>query len=394
MERMLQTKCLTKIEELKEISGLWDQLLAQSLNNSYSVSWIWTSHWMDVYLKDNRLLCVAVYDDERLVGLAPLWIKRTRQLGLGTLKTLGFLGSEAVCGDHVDLIISRKNSEAICAAIWEQLFGPLRREWDIWEYNYVPSLSPVFHSLYKLSDADERCLGMVITGYSICLYVALPETWEAYRASLSRNSRGLLKTSTELVAKAGTLEFRVCDTADDIPAFFKTHIELNRKSWNERGQQGSYGSPSFRKFHHELAADLIAKGKLFLCVLELNGVPVGSSYGFEHNRVMHYYTLGVERAAVPKASIGRILQGRCIEAAIALGCREFDMLRGYEDYKYSWTDLERRELLVTFYNRSFGALVFILRQFISRYSKQVGKAVLGNKTSAVKRWLGKGPKKG
>lgn len=386
---MLNVKCLTSVDELKAISGQWDQALGESLNNSYSLTWVWLSHWISVYLPDGRVLCLAVFDDDKLVGLAPFWVKRQRQLGLGNLKILRFIGSEEVCGDHLDMIVSRKNSEAICAAIWEQLYGPLRKEWDIWEYNYVPSDSPVLHSLYKLSDQDNRCLGMVITGYTICPYIALSDTWEAHLASLSSNSRGSLKASATLMSQTGTLELHVCTTADSIPAFMKTLIELHRKSWHERGRSGSFATERFRQFHRELAEDLLAQGNLFLCNLELDGTPVGSFYGFEHNRVMHGYLLGAERSAVPRASIGRVLLGRCIEAATKRGCREFDWLRGYEEYKYHWTDRERRELLVTFHNRSLGALIYILKQFVARYSKQVGKVVLGNKTPTIKRWLGR-----
>ena len=151
---MLQVKCLTSVEEMKSISGQWDQLLSKSLNNSYPLSWSWLSCWMNIFLTDARPLCVAVFDDDKLVGLAPLWVKRVRQLGLGRLKVLRFLGSEEVCADHLDLIVSRKNSEAICAAIWEHLYGPLWKEWDIWEYNHVPADSAVLHSLYKLSDKE------------------------------------------------------------------------------------------------------------------------------------------------------------------------------------------------------------------------------------------------
>ncbi|MBI5266873.1 MAG: GNAT family N-acetyltransferase [candidate division Zixibacteria bacterium] len=387
---MLNVKCLTKVDELTAISGQWDQLLAQSLNNSYSLSWAWLSRWLSVYLPYGRLLCLAVFDDDKLVGLAPLWVHRQRQLGLGHLKILRFIGSEEVCPDHLDLIVSRKNSDAICTAIWEHLHGPLRREWDIWEYNYVPSDSQVLHSLNKLSERDDRCLAMTISGYTVCPYSNLSETWEAHLVSLSSNSRGSLKASAGLLTEAGKLELSVCTTAESISSFMGTLIDLHRKSWQERGRSGSFSTEKFRQFHRELAEDLLASGNLLLCNLELDGTPVGSFYGFEHNKVMHGYLLGTDRSAVPRASIGRVLLARCLEVAISRGCREFDWLRGYEDYKYHWTDRERRELLVTFHNRTFGALVHILEQFVVRYSKQVGKVVLGSKTQTVKRWLGRG----
>jgi CelD/BcsL family acetyltransferase involved in cellulose biosynthesis len=387
---MLQVKVLRSSAEFKELSGLWDLFLDRSLTNPYSLSWPWLTHWLDIYLEDNPLLSIAVFDEDKLVGFAPLWVKRQRQLGIGTLKILRFIGSEEVCTDHLDLIVARKNTDAICATIWEHLYGPLRKEWDIWEYNYVPSDSKVLHSLFQLGNHDNRCLAMTVTGYTICVYVTLPDSWEAYRTSLSRNSRGMLKASTELVEKAGQLGFRVCDRVEDVKEFMEIHIALHRKSWNDRGLPGSFSTEKFRRFHRELCEDLVAKGKLFLCLLEFNGAPVGSSYGFEHNKVMCYYTLGVERDIVPKASLGRIHLGKCIEGAIQRGCREFDMLRGFEDYKYSWTDTERRELLVTIHNRTLAVLIYLFLQFADRFGKQTLKWILGDKTRTVKRWFGKG----
>ncbi len=387
---MLQLKTLTTVDELAAIADSWDQLLSQSLNNSYSLSWTWLSHWLNVYLGNDRLLCVLVYDDARLVGIAPFWVKKLRQLGIGRLRILRFIGSEEVCADHLDLIISRKNSKAICAAIWEELHGPLRKEWDFWEYNFVPAMSPVLQSLTELADKDNRCLSMNITGFTICPYAMLPDSWETYITSISRSSRGNLKTSTELLTKAGNLQLRICDSHESLPGYLETHMDLHRKSWNDRGQDGSYTTETFKRFHRELSQDLLSRGQLMLCSLELDGVAIGSFYGFIHEKVIYYYLLGVNRAAVPKAGIGRVLLGKCIEAAIGRKCTEFDMLRGFEEYKYYWTDTERRELLITFHNRSINALIFILRQFVNRFSKQVGKVLLGGKTKAVKQWLGKG----
>ncbi len=391
---MLQVKCITGVAELATLSEQWDQLLAQSTNNSYSLSWAWLNHWMNNYLSGNELLTLAVYDEEKLVGLAPLWVERKRQFGLARLKMLQFIGSEEVCGDHVDLIVSRKNSEAICTAIWEHLSGPARKAWDVWEYNGVCSHSGILQCLRKISDEDRRCLGMVIHEYSICPYIDLPASWEIYLTSLSANQRRAFKVSSDAMSQTGKVELRLCDSAGDLPAFMNTHIELHRKSWNDRGQHGSFATEKFRKFHREYALELLGNGKLVLCNLELDGTPVGSFYGFEHNKVLHYYLLGVDRSAVPKASIGRVLIGKCIETAIQRGCTRFDFLRGFETYKYDWTDLEKRELSVTFYNRTASALLYILRQFLSRYSRQVGNVLLGERFLTVKKLLGRGPKNG
>lgn len=383
---MLRVECLTSISEVEAIAGKWDDLLGRSHNNSLMMNWAWISQWLKVYLKSNTLLCLVVYDDQKLVGIAPHWIHKQRILGLGRVKVLRFIGSEEVCGDHLDLIISRKNTEAICKVIWEQLNGPLRSRWDIWEYQYVPAYSPILHALCTLSDNDPTGLGMIFAGYTICPYVSLPSSWDAYVSSLSANQRRALNISTDLLNKTGDLDLQFCDSREEIPAFMQTHIELHRASWQERGKSGSFATEAFRQFHLDLARNLFDRGQLFLCNLLLKGAPIGSFYGFSHDKVLYYYLLGAKREIVPGASVGRVLLGRCIKAAIERGFVEFDMLRGYEDYKYHWTDRERRELLITFYNRSFGALAYILTRFAIRFGKQAGKTFLGQNVSRLKRW--------
>lgn len=389
---MLRVECLKKVEDLNAISAQWEQLLGQSLTNSYSLSWPWLRHWLAVYLSKNTLLCLIVYDEDRIVGIAPLWVKKVRQAGIASLRILRFIGSEEVCGDHLDLIIHQKNFEAICRAIWEHLHGPLKKEWDIWEYDFVPSDSKVLHTLNELSERDVRCLGMSINGYTICPYATLPETWEQYQATIGTKQRGNLKTSTNLMMQAGQLEFKICESIADLPRFMASHIDLHNKSWHDRGQSGSFASRNFTEFHRRFSEELLQQGRLLLCNLELNGIPVGSFYGFEYKKVLHYYLLGVNREAVPKASIGRVLLAKSIEAAIQRGCREFDMLRGFEEYKYYWTDLERRELLITLSNRTVGALVYSLRQFTKRFLKNFAAVLFGSRMITLKRWLGRGVK--
>ena len=385
---MLRVEDLRTIEELNSVSGQWDRLLEQSLTPCHAMSWDWISNWLNVYLQNRAILCLAVYDDDRLVGLAPFWVEKKRSFLLFGVRILKLIGSEEVCGDHTDLIVHRKNSVAICGAIWERLFGELGGEWDIWEYNSIPSNSKVLQAFRKKSETDKRCLELALWGYIICPYIELPSTWDEYLASLSVNQRRAFKVSSESMSQAGEVQLRLCENSQDLASFMQTHIELHRKSWIDRGHQGAFETKSFREFHMKYALSLLSTGQLFLCNLELNGTPVASLYGFVYGRVLYYYLLGVDRSAVPKASIGRVLMGRCIEEAIRRGYSRFDFLRGFEEYKYDWTDLEQRELLSSFYNRSIGAVAFILRQFISKFGRQVINVILGDKTATVKRMLG------
>ena len=381
---MIDIKCFRSVEELKTISDDWDTLLAQSSNNTVSLSWDWITNWIKIYLGPDKLLCVAAYDDNKLVGLAPLWVKEIRQIGLFKLRILRFIGSEEICSDHLDFIISKKHLRNISSLIWNHLYGELRKFWDIWEYNNVSSDSIILHIFCQQAVTDYRCLRTEITGYTICPYINLPDSWDDYLASLSSNQRRALKVSTELIEKVGALELSVCTNRSTLHEYMRTHIQLHHKSWEDRGQSGSFKSDQFNAFHYSFAENRLLQNKLLLYSLNLDGIPIGSFYGFEHDQIMYYYLLGVDRSAVPKASIGRVVLGHCIRLAIDRKCREFDLLRGFEEYKYDWTKSERREWLVTFYNCSWPALLLLFRRYCSQYIKHAAQFVFGKHTEKVK----------
>ncbi len=383
---MLITKYINSFEDLEALSEKWDTLLQQSINYTYSLSWNWVFNWVRIYIEEqNKLLCIAVYDKNDLVGIAPFWIEQKQQLLFKPIRILRFIGSKEICPDHLDLIIHKKNSKEICAEIWEHLFNNLHKKWDIWEYNSVSVHSPILQILRKLSDNDRRNLGFSINNYEVCPYIQLPESWNIYLESLSANQRRALKISGDRISKLGTITLKFCETIQELPEFMETHINLHKKSWADRGKTGSFRTEQFRRFHNEFARDCLNNGSLFLCNLELDNIPIGSFYGFVYNKTLLYYLIGVNRSAVPTANIGRVLLGYCIKEAIRRGYNGFDFLRGSESYKYDWTNLEQQELFVTFYNRSFRALVFILKQFLSSFCRQYGYVLLGEKVKNLKR---------
>lgn len=387
---MLHIKCFRTRAEVEAIAKQWDEIVRRSWNNSFFMTWTWLSHWLDVYLDDHSLLCLGVYDDENLVALAPFWVETRRQWGVGRLKILRFIGSEEACPDHMDLIIPKSHTYGISRLIWDELYGPLRKEWDIWSYEYVPADSHVFHNIHLLAESDDRCLGLVLRDYTICLYVDLPDSWDKFFASFNSKQRRNIREPVEVAQKLGPLELRFCERPEEVPQFLQILIDLHEKSWQERGAAGSFASPRFSRFHHELAASLVGKKQLFLCSLELSGRPIAAFYGFVYNKAVHFYLPGIDRGAVPGASVIKILLTQCLEAAIQRGCTRFDFLRGFEEYKYAWTDTEQRELAMTIYNRSFAALLCIFHGYVNRFSKQAGKLFLGGQTARIKRWLGKG----
>jgi len=369
-------KTIRSFGELKKLSTNWDSLLAQSTENNFFQTWSWTRNWIEAYHCEQKLLCLTAYDSGQLIAIAPLYVDVITFSGLFKLKVLRFLGSGEVCSDHLDFILRRKGAEQAFKSFWDQLFGPLKKKWDMFEYHDIPQDSLAQRLVYGLAQSDDRCIQLEIQAYSVCPYIALPKTWEEYLESLSANQRRALKVSTNLLSERGTLELRFCENEASLEEEIPRLIELNRRSWNQRGQPGSFKSEEFREFHWRLARESLAQGRLFLCSLWLEEQHIGSLYGFQHDDKIYYYVIAVERDSDNRISVGRVLLAQCIEEAIRRGCCEFDLLRGDEDYKYHWTKLYRKNLMMTLYNRKSVTFLYLLLRFIARYSKQVAKAII------------------
>jgi len=138
-----------------------------------------------------------------------------------------------------------------------------------------------------------------------------------------------------------------------------------------------------------VARDFLAKGVLFLRSFSLDGKAIASFYGFEYGGTLYYYLLGARVNPAKRVKTGTAVLGYCIEEAIARGCREFDFLRGSEEYKYRWTSAERRNPRVRFYNRTGRAVAYLLLGKTYRRSKGALKAVLGGRAQAAKSLAGR-----
>jgi CelD/BcsL family acetyltransferase involved in cellulose biosynthesis len=389
VDEAISVRVFRNFSDLRAISGEWQQALQTGVNNNIFLTWDWLAAWIEIFSVSHRLLCLGLFVDNKLTAIAPFCVATVRFCGFVPLRILRFIGSTEVCSDYLDLIMpaSRKDTRALTEVMWRELVGPLAKEWDVFEYHNVPANSVVLDSLIELADNDHRCIRANIVGYTVCPYIRLPETREAYLQQINIKRRRAYEASKEILEKRGKLELRICNDAAQFPREMERLITIHRQSWNQRGEQGSFATADFVQFHLSLARELLSQGKLFLASLWLDDQHIGSLYGFEHNKTLHAYLGGAQRDFAKGATVGRVLIGMCIEQAIERGCREFDFLRGAEQYKYDWTDVDRRNLSVTFFNRRLNALAFLLWQDIRQDGKRVAKAVLGSRGGTVSHWL-------
>jgi hypothetical protein len=77
--------------------------------HSLFLTWEWLYYWATHHLEDGQLRILLAFDEhERLVGIAPFYLRRTKAQGVISVRELRFLGSEAVCSSYLDFIVQER----------------------------------------------------------------------------------------------------------------------------------------------------------------------------------------------------------------------------------------------------------------------------------------------
>jgi CelD/BcsL family acetyltransferase involved in cellulose biosynthesis len=351
--------------ELDGYANEWNALLEKSQPNEVFLTWEWISSWVRETATGDKLCVIAVRSDGELIALAPLWMEKVHYRGVVELRVLRPLGFGI--SDYFDWIVRADRMVEGTTAIWEHLFGPLRREWDVFDYSEVPESSPVLAELSKLAVKDHRSAAAELAKRTVCSYIVLPGSWEEFLRHCHRDRRYFCTYSRRRLGQEGDLRVQFCERTDELRDQMSDLIALNKASWRERGGSASFSSASLERFHHRVAQEFLKIGRLLLCRLSLNGQHIGSFYGFQYNHKAYYYISAVKRHPVSRINVLNALLGFCVEEAARRNCREFDFLRGDEEYKARWTDLRRQNVSIHFYNRGMKAtLILSYRKYRNR----------------------------
>lgn len=350
MSAPLTIRTVTSLEEFKGLAQEWEQLLRTVPGHSLFLTWEWLYYWTKHYLGDNRLRILLALDErERLVGVAPFYLRKTSVQGLISVRELRFLGSETVCSSYLDVIANEQHKRALLQSLYGYLFNEARGEWDILTLSDVPAESSTLDLWHELFDEAGKVGEVVST--TCCPMIRLPGDIETYRAGLGRNRRYTLQRKTKCLQAAGRVEYSRATSPADLDAAFESLVTLHQQRWSIGSSGGVFATERARQFHREIVQVLSERGRVSLDLLKLDGRPIAAIYGFVYGGVYYFYLPGFDPAAIPKASPGLLLLSHRIEQAIRDGERMVDLLQGAQPYKLEWSNDLRRSVTVRYYNR-------------------------------------------
>lgn len=287
----------------------------------------WAAAWWPHYGAGARPLVVTVHHGARLIGLAPLVVRRR-----GPLRVLEPVGMEP--GDYWDLLaVPERRAEAageVARALREHA-----GEWDAWILRCVPPGSPVVPAL------DRAGLRSLVRPPIAAPAIELPDTFDAYLASLPSGHRQNLRRHLRRLDEGEVRLIEVTDL-EELPAALGRWQDFRRRQWEHAGREinPEHVSARFHDFMLDAVRALVPQGRALVWEFEREGRIVGTYVNLADELAFYWYLGGFD-PEVTKLGLGKIAIGHGIRTSIEAGRARYDFARGAEPYKYWYGAVDR-----------------------------------------------------
>lgn len=369
-------------EELNAIKAEWDGFIHKdSISDKYGafLSYDWTALWVGSFLKGKRgrrLFAIVEYDDARneIKSIAPFYIEKffiifkcLRFISDDYSDYLGILNS----GGGIENILEEINflltagSKADIAYL-KQISKEQREEILEYEDGFRKVGSSTKHR--RALGVPASKVGLNFTGKSSgdCYYINLPDSMDSYINGFNSKQRYNILKRVKNAEKKGVEYVNVSvHNRDDnnLDHYLEEFFTLHQKRWNSKGKKGVFHDDKSKYFFKKLFTVLYHNGILSLSFLKYDEKPVAASVCFDVGDKRQVYLPGFS----PEYSFlhpGIVLTYYNIKEAILLNYKEFDFLKGPEDYKKRFLGKKRENYKIYLYKTTFIYWMFKLNLFL------------------------------
>ena len=275
----------------------------------------WILPWWRHY-GEGRLLSFALWRNDQLAGLAPLYIY---DKGTGPARRIFLLGTGN--SDYLDAIFCPRFRRSC----WKTLATEIANRQELWDECDFQRLRP--HSPLLQGLGGEPRLIANWNEEEPCVALELSPATPTDRMLKTTNTY-----ARKLQEKEGfCIEHATVASLEELLSAFE---QLHQRRWHAKGFSGVLSEDRDRSFHREVASRSLKAGTLMLYAMRIQEKIVSVVYGFHHRNRTYSYLTGFD-PDYRRHSVGTILVGHAIRQSIEQH-RSFDFLKGQEPYKYRW----------------------------------------------------------
>jgi CelD/BcsL family acetyltransferase involved in cellulose biosynthesis len=359
----LRCELILDFQRLQELSADWDRLWRLDPKGEIFQSFGWARAWWQSYGSEFKLTSVAVFEEERVVGIVPL-VKRSDKIL--------FLGGPQ--SDYCDILCEEHRASDVLSVALEKLLQI--PDWKELVLEHVKAESRILEHWHELPPGLRGQMHLIPTG--CCRTICLDHDRDATLDALvgKRHTRRRLNK----LRKAGGLAFRHVEEADEAQSQLDLFFEHQTRRHILLGRKQLPGWVQFPHFLRTLVGELGLRDQLRFGILELDGRPLAWHFSFQVNHKLVLYQQAFNVDAWDYAP-GEVLLNQLLVYAQQNEIRELDLTRGDEPFKARFAT-NAREIYTVYVDRPgfLGEGRRLLRSMCSplrrltRHIKEIAKA--------------------
>ena len=333
-------------EEFPNAKHEWDSLLEKSVTNEAFLLWEWVYSWWEVFKDASRELYLLRGKNPmgETVGIAPFYLQKQTLFGNLKRNTIRFCSSNETYPDHLDIIATKEYEDIFSEAVLTYLIQH-DKDWDLIKLDGVHE-----NAIIKkyLTSAHPELKELLITSVpdANCPYLVIDKSFEDYLKSFSPKKRQTLLRKRRILMNREKAVFKTVNCDEELEKHIQALFALHDERAKQKGIKTTFCGEDIYNFHNKAIRYLLKDGKVILAFLYKETEPLVSYYCIKYNQKYYYYQAGLSQEG-EKKSAGTVLFSLIIENAFKERCKEFDFLRGSEEYKFYWTKDCRKDYSIT-----------------------------------------------
>jgi CelD/BcsL family acetyltransferase involved in cellulose biosynthesis len=303
----------------------WNDLLKISVTDTpflrHEYQRTWWEHRGGGEWKQTELVLVAAREDEKLIGIAPLFLSEYE--GQAAL----LLNGSIEISDYLDLIVTSNDHTRFISGLLDFLASSLANKWRGLDWYNLPDSSPTLGALK--AEAAQRGWTHLEEIYRPTPRITLNGDFEEYLGRVEKKQRHEIRRKMRRAEESGRgVRWFISDMLD-VEAETDSFLSLMEQ---DQGKAGFLHDPMRAQMRAVIRA-AHENGWLWLAFLEADGQRIGAALNFDYNNKLWGYNAGVNRDFMD-LSPGWVLLGYVLQWACENKRSEFDFMRGDEEYKY------------------------------------------------------------
>jgi predicted N-acyltransferase len=303
----------------------WNDLLSGSITDTpflrYEYQLAWWQHRGGGEWQNTQLVLVTAREDEKLIGIAPLFISE-----YDSQSALLLIGSIEI-SDYLDLIVRMEDHAPFLTGLLDFLASFLPDSWSGVDWYNLPDSSPTLAALK--AESAQRGWTHFEEMYRPTPRIALNGDFDEYLGRVEKKQRHEIRRKMRRAEESGRgVRWYISDMTD-VDSEIASFLSLME---HDQGKAGF--------LHDDMRAQMRAviraaheSGWLWLAFLEADGQRIAACLNFDYNNKMWGYNAGVNRDFMDLSPgwvlLSHVLQWCCENKRV-----EFDFMRGDEEYKY------------------------------------------------------------